>query len=593
MIDLFKAECRRFAWWALGAGALHAALLQFLDRVVDTLQQTTTTYQLVAGVYAAVGLLLGLYQAGSYARGNHWIALLHRPLTPWRIGLAVTGGAGIALIAAVVLPLILLLASHGLIGGRFVDARHWLLPVAAALFALIGLLSGSLLVLSPRRYGWLIALIALLPTQSTASGWKALALQLAIAVVLALFVASAFKPDRERPPRGAALGGTALGVAIGAYWAMALAGDFVFQSLWILTGAHPLNSTPPPGGVVEAIRADGVDLMEAGLSGRDDPQHRLWREQVRMSQVFELPTARESLPERGELTNGEPIGFVDEQRGLGWTFSHDSMAFRGTRAAGGRPSASPPLTVAGGFAAPPLPVGEGRFIAGDSVFAFSPDDGAIHRRLRLPRGETVVAPPAAVGDAAAVLGDRALYFVDRRDLDGDGPKHPLIAVVPLPAPVGDLRRLHAVELLDGYLVSFTYGRNSIDGPAASWQRIVAVDGSGRRQIAGERELRPDFPAAARYSLYWLSPALNAVRAAAADLDSGSAAEGAHAPIEVPRGVWLAGALASLVAAAVAAWLARRRRLGGWSGAAWTGAALVAGLPALAAFWLIRPRGASR
>ena len=82
MFELYKAECRRFRWWALGIGAVHAGLLLFFDRVVDPLQQPAMVYQLVAGIYAVAGVLLGLFQAASYARINQWIALLHRPVSP-------------------------------------------------------------------------------------------------------------------------------------------------------------------------------------------------------------------------------------------------------------------------------------------------------------------------------------------------------------------------------------------------------------------------------------------------------------------------------------------------------------------------------
>jgi hypothetical protein len=238
-----------------------------------------------------------------------------------------------------------------------------------------------------------------------------------------------------------------------------------------------------------------------------------------MSEAFELPIARMWLPARGELTNVAPPELDDRERGIHWTFSHDIMAFRGVRPADGRSVGR--LDVAGGFQAPPLVLDGNRLIAGGGVYVFEPDDGKIHRRIRLPQGEVVVASPAAVGDAVAVLGSRALHFRDRRDLDSGEVTRPPIAEVPLPGPIGDLRRLDAIELLDGYLVSFTYGRNSIDGPAASWQRIVAVDGAGRARTVAERPLRADFPLAARFRGYWVSPALQVLREAAENAGAGA------------------------------------------------------------------------
>jgi hypothetical protein len=587
MLELYKTECRRFRWWALIAGGIHAGLLLFYDRIIDLLQQPAPIYQLGGTIYAATGLLLGLYQTGSYARINQWIALLHRPFAPHRILAAVTGAGATMLTAAVLIPLLLLLATHGLTDGRFVDARHGLLIVSGALIALIGFLGGTYLILAPRRYGWLVLVAALLPAMSAAAGWAALAMQAAVIVVLALLVVSVFKPDRETPPHGGvALAGTALVLAAGAYRVIGLVGDFVFQALWIVGGTHPLNSTPPRGGIVEATRIEGGELLQAGLAGRTDRQALLWREQVRMSEAFELPIARMWLPARGELTNVAPLELDDRERGIHWTFSHDIMAFRGVRPADGRSVGR--LDVAGGFQAPPLVLDGNRLIAGGGVYVFEPDDGKIHRRIRLPQGEVVVASPAAVGDAVAVLGSRALHFRDRRDLDSGEVTRAPIAEVPLPGPIGDLRRLDAIELLDGYLVSFTYGRNSIDGPAASWQRIVVVDGAGRARTVAERPLRPDFPLAARFRGYWVSPALQLLREATENAGAVAVAAADHAPIHVPRSIWIAATLLSLVAAALAAWLARRWRLGSRDGGPWTAASLVFGMPMLIAFWLIGP-----
>ncbi|MEO6216078.1 MAG: hypothetical protein ABIO86_08610 [Sphingomonas sp.] len=592
MFELYKAECRRFRWWALGAGTVHAGVLLFFDRVVDTLQQPISLYQLVAAIYAAAGVLLGLFQAGSYARINQWIALLHRPLSPRRIFVAIAGGSATMLVAAVFIPIMLLLASHGLIGSRFVDARHWLLGLSGVLIALIGLAGGIYAGLSPRRYGWLVLIPALLPTMSMAVGWAALAVQAGVLVLLALLVASVFKPDLATPPRGTTgRAGTALVAAMGAYVLLVVAGDIVFQMLWIVTGTHPLNSTPPRGGVVEATRAEGNVLIEAGLAGRQDREARIWREQVRLSESFEVSPTIKWLPVRGELTNVAPMEFDDERRGTRWTFSHDDMRFHGVRQTDS--AAAGTLDVAGGFEAPPLPIGNNRLIAGGSLLVFDVDDGRIHRRIRLPAGETIVAQASTAGDAITVMSDRALHLYDARALDDGDAKYPALATVPLPAPVGSLMRLDLVELLDGYLLSFTYARNAVSGPGSAWQQIVKVDGDGRSQAVARRALTPDFPLAARFAPYWISPALKTGREAIENLGGGVVPMDARQPVTVPLPIWIAAALLSLFSAAGTALLAHRRRLGLPSGAAWTLATLILGLPMLIAFWLIRPTRTAR
>lgn len=587
MFELYKAECRRFRWWALGAGAVHAGTLLFFDRVVDPLQQPEMVYQLVGAIYAVVGVLLGLYQAGTYARMNQWIALLHRPMSPHRIMIAIAGGSATMLAAAVLVPVVLMLLVHGQIGARFVDARHWLLGLSGGMLALTGLMAGIYLALSPRRYGWLVLIPALLPSVSMAVGWAALLVQGSVLVVLMLLVASVFKPDLAVPPRALpGLAGTALAAAMGAYLLITVAGDLVFQTLWIATGTHPLNSTSPRGGVVEATRIEGAALMEAGLAGVGDERARLWREQIRLSEVFDLPLTIKWLPVRGELTNVAPMEFDDERRGVRWTFSHDDMRFHGVRLADDADAGK--LSVDGGFDAPPLAIEGNRLIAGGSLLLFDVDTGAIRRRIHLPAGETIVARPGKVGSALTIMSDRTLRFYDERVLDKGDASYPPLATVPMPAPVGSLMRIDLIELLDGYLISFTYARGGVDGPANTWQEIVEVDGTGRNHAVARRTLKPDFPLAVRFLPYWASPVLQIVREGAEGVGGGKVPMAAREPIRVPLPVWLVAATLALAAAMGTLWLAMRRRLRAAATSAWTLATLLLGLPMLLAFWLIRP-----
>lgn len=588
MFELFKAECRRFRLWALAAGTLHLGCLLFFDRVIDPLQQPLMVYQAVAAVYAAAGVLLGVFQAATYTRTNHWIALLHRPLAPHHILLGIGGGGATMLLAAVLVPVAILLASHGLGTARFVDARHLLLGLSGGAIALIGFLAGLYLVLAPRRYGWLVLAIALIPALGMAVGWKAVLVQALVIVALALLVRSAFKPDLALPPRRPLpLAGTALAAAFGVYLTLVVVGDLVFQTLWIAAGTHPLNSAPIPGGVAEASTADSATVLDAGLAARNDRQARLWREQIRMSETFALPPTRKALPVRGELTNIAPMEFDDTRRRVRWTFSHDDMRFHGVRLADRRTAGT--LASDTPFAAPPLPIDGGLLLAGGTVHRFDEDRGTIRQRIALPAGETIVAPPAPLGEALAVMSDRAIRFYDPRVLEEGDRTRPPFAITALPAPVGSLMRADLIELLDGYLLSLTYARGAVSGPARAWQRIVEVrDGAGARIVA-ERALRPDFPAASRFAPYWLSPPLQIVRETVETAGSGVMPTEAREPAPIPATVWAVAAALSLAAAAVAAGLARRRRFGLRDGTAWTLATLVLGLPMLIAFWLIRPK----
>ncbi len=589
MLELFIGECRRFRLWALGAGLLHTGTLLFFDFMVDPLQQPQSVYQLAAAIYAVGGALLGLYQAGGYARINAWIMLLHRPLAPRAILAAVAGAGATMLALAVVAPILIMLAAHDLTGARFVDARHWLLPIAGLLVALIGYLAGLYAALSPRRYGWLALIPALLPTVSGAAGAAALVVQALTALWLVLMVLAVFKPDLQTPPgRASGLAMTALATAMGVYVLAVAAGGLAFETASMIIGNHPRGGAASANGVVAATRIEGGALIEAGLAGRRDDQARVWREQVRLSEVFAIPPTRPALPVRGAMTNMAPMEFDDPERGVRWTFSHDDMRFHGVRLADRRKAGV--LGVEGDrpFRAPPLVSDSGMMIARDGVFTFDADSGVIRQRIHLAEGEVAAAPPAVIGEAVGLLTSRALRFYDRRVLEEDDRRRPMFASVPLAAPVGNVMRIDLIELMEGYLVSVTYARGAVEGPGRAWQDIVEIDGSGRARQAARRALTSDYPLAARFMAWWISPGLSALRDASVRVLAAEAPLAERLPIRIPAAMMLLAGALSLVAAAITAWLGRRRRLAAASVGVWTLAALLAGLPMLVAFWLIRP-----
>jgi len=78
MFELYKAECRRFARWAMVIGALHLAALLFIDRLFSGLRDEGEVCDILGAVYGVSGAILGVYQAAAYARMNHWITLLRQ-----------------------------------------------------------------------------------------------------------------------------------------------------------------------------------------------------------------------------------------------------------------------------------------------------------------------------------------------------------------------------------------------------------------------------------------------------------------------------------------------------------------------------------
>jgi hypothetical protein len=586
MIELYKAEGSRFARWAFGLGVLHVAVLFFLDRASPGMRESADIAKLAGFGYGLAGAIFGFYQAASYGRLNHWIALLHRPLAPWRI-MAATAGAGATLLfAAVLIPLFGFTAGLSLQVGRVVDARHWALAPAGGLMALLGFGIGAYLALAPRRYGWTaLVAVGVLSATSLGTGAAALRLPLLMIAALTLLIMGAFKPDRGLPPSNPGLLALTAGVAAFSLYFLLLGGvGLVYQLSLAAIGRNPTINTPPPGGLVEAWRAGSNDLLDGALGANPGPEAAAIRTKLRSVEATRLPVALDELPTRGALTNPGPITFTEPRRSIDWTYSHDRNAFLGLRLKDRR--AVGELRPAGGFETPPLLLGGGSMIAGGSLYRLDPHSGALERRLRLPAGEAIVAKPFPIGQAVAVLSDRALYFVDTNVLESGRASGERIAV-PLPGPIGDLGRLDLARLPDRPIISFFFRGDIIEGPSRAWQRIVSVAPDGAVSTLAERSLGPDHPDTLRFCAYWLSPAIRAIAGAAEEIGSGSARTLPRGPVEVPQRIWIAACLLSLGAAAATAFLAARRRLGAREIAAWTLAALAFGIPMFGAFWLIR------
>lgn len=133
MKDLFKAEWLRFRAWGIAVALLHLLMLGFMSTLVDMAQQPLRTYKAAAIIYACVGVLFGAWQMAYYHRANTWLNLLHRPIPPRRIGLALTAAAGVWLLIAMALPILLVAAWQAGMTARVVDFRHllWLIAMSA------------------------------------------------------------------------------------------------------------------------------------------------------------------------------------------------------------------------------------------------------------------------------------------------------------------------------------------------------------------------------------------------------------------------------------------------------------------------------
>ena len=590
MKDLFKAELLRFRTWAIAAALVHVLSLGFMSRLADLAQQPKFIYQAVGMVYAVLGMLLGLYQMGSYRRPNQWLNLLHRPLHRHRLAFALCGAGAVILLLAIALPVALIATWQETMTARVVDLRHWLLPLAALLLALCGYLAGAYAMLADRRYSITVVMLPMLFMFSQAHGIGALAVQVVVLLGLVVLVAIAFKPDLSAPPRSVgAVVATALPVQLGAYFLFWMLG-IGFELVLTIAGSHPLNRpAPPAGGYIESGRAEPRDRLLAGIANSQDPEAPLWREQVALSDVFVLYPLRE-LAQHQQLTNTmQPPEFDDPSRPIHWVFSHDRMRFVGRGRLDERPRGElGPGRAQSAFPGPVLPYGSNYLYSPDVAYQYDPEQQRVFPRVRLPVGEVFASPPDPAGDNLAVLSNRALYFYPGREASNTLDLLVPMLRVPLPGPIGHLSSVELIELLDGYLVSFTFANGAWAGEMLPRQQVLRVDGDGRIQQVARRTMAFDLPLAYTMRSWWLSPALRTLCLSSQQwfATRNLLADGAIPP--PPRHIAVLAAVLCVLSLLASIRVTRRQShtpLARWL---WVLACGLVGVPALVSVWLLFP-----
>lgn len=565
MKPLLTSELLRFRSAALTGAAAHAVILGILGTFSDLFTASEEKLGIGLVCYALLGLFLGVYQVGSFRRLGSFSYLIHRPLAPARILLALTGAAVLLLTFVAGLPLLLAAILVP------TDTRNLLVAPLVLGICLCFHLIGVFLVLNPSRARFAVLLVPaafLFPELSPGATFLALGGTLLWLWILA---SAAFKPDLsthlDRPLPIAAL---ALPVQAALLPALSLSLLFVYsfgvaisEVGWRNVPAFGWNDYFPEDTFQRVEYLDAAGALSSGLRRAGLP------EAFDAESAFELSPRRLAPQRRGQLLiHDRHQTFTDDAHGLLFTFSHDLMLFTGRVTRTGQPAG---WLGPAGRAEGTLPsirfedvpeVVDGRFFVSARQ---------IHGRAQLfeaPAGETIVGVlfPETGTEPTAILTDHALHLVAPRRV-----------AIPFEGDARNLSRAIAARDNDETLVSFVLGKESERDGALARQTLGRVDCEGRYRQLANLPLRQGPPAWTRHRNLLVAPLLTFASEAAL-----------RKPLSRPPvSLWVVTILIALISSALTFLVAHRRGLpSSW---AWSAAALLTGLPGFLTFLLLTPR----
>jgi hypothetical protein len=223
------------------------------------------------------------------------------------------------------------------------------------------------------------------------------------------------------------------------------------------------------------------------------------------------------------------------------------------------------------------------------------ETGKFRQLVQLTAPETLARTPVKAGRLQyLVTNERLIAYA----VPAEGAPGPLEEKfnLPLSGAFSDLDRVDVADLLDGTLISLSFGRNMNNGAETTPQTIYHVDAGGRAAVVAQRALKHDFPVLFNHHDWWVSPVLHAVMAlpdALLDkgivLDKGRSAHTNALTQARPAQAWFAALVAAALSAALAFLWLRRIPLGPARRTGWIASCLLLGPPSLLCLMLLQPR----
>ncbi|MDA8019880.1 MAG: hypothetical protein MPN21_20765 [Thermoanaerobaculia bacterium] len=565
-------------------------------------------------MYALLGLTLGWLQMRGYRHPALWVFLMHRPLAPHQIFLALVASGTLVLSVVVALPLAAVTFVLDQAGTRWIDLRHYGMTPFAFGTSMTGYLLGCLFALSTRWTALAAALLPMFFLSRSAVGWWSLAPLLVVVSWLGVLAGAQVRPDRQSPERRALpLALTALPLQYALFWCLMFAGLMLYtarvavvEAGWNVRGfaAHSWNDYFADGTFDRAQYLFDGDAMAHGLELDPSDRSRDLLARIDLDRVVELVPRRWRAPARHQpmfLDEGQLL--EDSSRDRHFAFSHDLGLFQGwsvrTLSAVGWLGVSglvsdTELTTENPtrFEEVPYVFENRQVLTGRRIYRFDSEHMRFDLWFESAGDERLAAPISEHADFLATWTDRRLLlFLPAATSAHRGNLSPF-ASVPLSGQLRNLEKILVAPVDGGFAVSVVYGTLSSRDLLPARQQVFEVDANGRADLVTDTPLGHGPPAWSRHWGFIMSPFLRSLH----DVIWTAVAPRRSEPVRLgdllqrppPAKVLGLAAWVAACSAAMTAWLVRRRRLRGRERWAWVLAAALTGLPGFLSFLFVMP-----
>ncbi len=603
MFNLFRMELLRHAHWMVIAAAAHFFALYYLFwlNVSVTSGISAVGWLMAMCVFAGA---FGVVQMKLYRRSNEWVYLLHRPMRPGTIHIALLL-AGVALLTVtLLLPAVLMLIVTQADGRFGTELRHYQMPVFAMALALTAYGVGQFAVLGASRLAFLAAIFACIFINQPMVDTERLVAHTFLMIWALLIAHLSFKSDLARlPAKPIHLVLTELPVMLGCYFIISLA--FAVFSLSQRTSST-LFGNPAADSFAKVALLDDTKQLQFALEQSTHPDADFLAQQTVLSEVYlVLPPLRASYPQRHQIPlQDDKLVLLDSQDEVSWQFLHGEMLYAGTNIVTGADTGwlgpdgfhavengIPDLR----FSSIPLAATNNYLVDDHNIYQIDWEEQSISLRFSNDDDERFADSLFLSENIATIFSDKHLFIFSMPDLlDAQIPLLPRASLA-IAFPVADGNQIpggiHVMELINGYLVSAF-----MDNPPPSNIPEFVRQGKGRldvwrllpgqmSEIVASVPLSSSYSEFAQYADLIMAPGIRTMTDVFWGFKLRLSAERTF-PIlytDFPGWVVVATLLCCAFCGGIVAWLLRRSQLPARTRNCWIAISAFAGLPALLAF----------